>query len=58
MDPFGPLALVDTWPTNCRGRDVYEQAILPLEEDDAIRRRFFFTEIIEVGHILRPPWAL
>ena len=26
MDP-----LVDTWPTNCRGRDVYEQAILPLE---------------------------
>ena len=53
MDP-----LVDTWPTNCRGRDVYEQAILPLEKDDAIRRSFFFTEIIEVGHILRPPWAL
>ena len=32
----------------------YEQAILPLEEDDAIRRSFF-TETIEVGHILRPP---
>lgn len=49
---------MDTWPTgNCRGRDVYEQAILPLEEEDAIRRSFF-AETIEVGHFLRPPWAL
>ena len=52
MDP-----LVDTWPTNCRGRDVYEQAILPLEEDDATRRSFFHGNY-RGGHILRPPWAL